>query len=134
MTTLTSIFLQAQAQGGGGGLSGILMIVAMIAIIYFLMIHPHNKKQKEMKRQREAMRKGDKIVTAGGIHGRIREVRQDTFYIEVAPGMTLEVDKTSVYPVNPVPQTKDNKDSKPEKKNRAEEEVKAEEETEDSKN
>ncbi len=134
MTTLTSIFLQAQAQGGGGGLSGILMIVAMIAIFYFLMIRPQNKKQKEMKRQREAMRKGDKIVTAGGIHGRIREVRQDTFYIEVAPGMTLEVDKTSVYPVNPVPQTKDNKDSKPEKKNRAEEEVKAEEETEDSKN
>jgi len=94
--TLTTILLQ-QAQGSGW--SSILMIVAMIAIFYFVMIRPQSKKQKELKRQREAMQKGDKVVTAGGIHGRIREVKEATIRIEVAPNVELTVDKGSVYPV-----------------------------------
>lgn len=83
---------------GGSGVSGILMIVAMIAIFYFMMIRPQNKKQKEIKRQREAMKNGDRVVTAGGIHGRIRDIKDDTILIEVAPGTNIKVDKTSVYP------------------------------------
>lgn len=83
---------------GGNGLSGILMIVAMIAIFYFLMIRPQNKKQKEIKRQREAMKNGDRVVTAGGIHGKIRDIKDATVLIEVAPGVSLKVDKASVYP------------------------------------
>ena len=92
----TAILLQ-QAQGSG--LSSILMIVAMIAIFYFVMIRPQSKKQKELKRQREAMQKGDKVVTAGGIHGRIREVKDATIRVEVAPNVELTLDKSSVYPV-----------------------------------
>lgn len=94
--TLTTILL---AQSQGSGYSGILMIVAMIAIFYFVMIRPQSKKQKELKRQREAMQKGDKVVTAGGIHGRIREVKDDTIRVEVAPNVELTLDKSSVYPV-----------------------------------
>lgn len=94
--TPTAIMLQ-QAQGNG--LSSILMIVAMIAIFYFVMIRPQSKKQKELKRQREAMQKGDKVVTAGGIHGRIREVKDSTIRVEVAPNVELTLDKSSVYPV-----------------------------------
>lgn len=94
--TPTAILLQ-QAQGSG--LSSILMIVAMIAIFYFVMIRPQSKKQKELKRQREAMQKGDKVVTAGGIHGRIREVKDATIRVEVAPNVELTLDKSSVYPV-----------------------------------
>ena len=60
-----------QAQGQGGGLSGIIMIVAMIVIFYFFMIRPQSKKQKEIKKAREAMQNGDKVITAGGIHGKI---------------------------------------------------------------
>ena len=71
MNTLSSILLQSQQSG----LSSMLMIVAMIAIFYFVMIRPQSKKQKELKRQREAMQKGDRVVTAGGIHGRIREIK-----------------------------------------------------------
>ena len=92
----TAILLQ-QAQGSG--LSSILMIVAMIAIFYFVMIRPQSKKQKELKRQREAMQNGDKVVTAGGIHGRIREVKDATIRVEVAPNVELTLDKSSVYPV-----------------------------------
>ena len=92
---LTTILLQA-AKSAGGGMEGLIMIVAMIAIFYFLMIRPQNKKQKEIKRQREAMKTGDRVVTAGGIHGRLRDVKDATVTMEVAPGVTLKVVKTSV--------------------------------------
>lgn len=93
---LNTILAQTQAQGSG--MSGLLMIVAMIAIFYFVMIRPQNKKQKEIKRQREAMKNGDRVVTAGGIHGKIRDIKDATVLIEVAPGVSLKVDKASVYP------------------------------------
>lgn len=94
--TLDSILLQGQQ---GGGLSGILMIVAMVAIFYFVMIRPQSKKQKELKRQREAMQKGDRVVTAGGIHGKIREIKETAIMVEVAPNVDIKVDKNSVYPI-----------------------------------
>lgn len=75
-----------------------LMIVAMIVIFYFFMIRPQNKKQKEIKKAREAMQAGDKVVTAGGVHGKIKEIAGDTIVIEIAPGVSIKVDKASVYP------------------------------------
>lgn len=95
MSTLTSILLQS----GQSGLGSMLMIVAMIAIFYFVMIRPQSKKQKELKRQREAMQKGDKVVTAGGIHGKIHNIKETTIIIQVSQDVMLEVDKTSVYPL-----------------------------------
>jgi len=94
---MNSILLQA-ATGGGSGLSGILMIVAMIVIFYFFMIRPQSKKQKEIKKAREAMKAGDRVVTAGGIHGKIKDIADATVMIEVAPGTQIKVDKTSVFP------------------------------------
>lgn len=96
MDILNSILLQQQAEGGG--LSGMLMIVAMIVIFYFFMIRPQNKKQKEIKKAREAMQTGDKVVTAGGIHGKIKEITDDTIILEIAPSVSIKVDKASVYP------------------------------------
>lgn len=96
MNTLNLILLEGQAQGSGW--SGMLMIVAMIAIFYFVMIRPQSKKQKEIKRQRESMQNGDKVVTAGGIHGKIKEIKDEVVMIEVAPQITIKVDKASVYP------------------------------------
>ncbi len=98
MYVLNTILLQAQSSAGSGW-SGMLMIVAMIAIFYFVMIRPQSKKQKELKRQREAMQKGDRVVTAGGIHGKIRNIDEATIMVEVAPGVELKLDKASVYPV-----------------------------------
>ncbi len=95
--TLNSILLQSGQAGGGW--SGMLMIVAMIAIFYFMMIRPQSKKQKELKRQREAMKSGDKVVTAGGIHGRLKEVADAFVIVEIAPGTSIKVDKGSVYPL-----------------------------------
>lgn len=95
---LNSILLQAAANGGSG-MSGIIMIVLMIVIFYFFMIRPQQKKQKELKKQREAMQAGDKVVTAGGIHGKIKEIKETTILIEAAPGVVLKLDKGSVYPL-----------------------------------
>lgn len=96
---LNSILLEAAAGQAGGGMSGIIMIVLMIVIFYFFMIRPQQKKQKELKKQREAMQNGDKVVTAGGIHGRVKETRETTVIVEAAPGVSLKVDRGSVYPL-----------------------------------
>ena len=80
-------------------MSGIIMIVLNIVIFYFFMIRPQQKKQKELKKQREAMQNGDKVVTAGGIHGRVKEIRETTVIVEAAPGVSLKVDRGSVYPL-----------------------------------
>lgn len=103
----TSILLQQQAEGNG--LSGILMIVAMVAVFYFFMIRPQNKKQKEIKKAREAMKTGDKVVTAGGIHGKIREIKDTSFIIEIAPNVMIKVDKASVYPAGAETEQPNNK-------------------------
>ncbi|MBD5187305.1 MAG: preprotein translocase subunit YajC [Bacteroidales bacterium] len=95
----TTGMIMLQAQGGANSWSGMLMIVAMIVIFYFFMIRPQSKKQKEIKQAREAMKKGDKVVTAGGIHGTIREDKGNTILLEVAPNTSILVDKNSIYPI-----------------------------------
>ena len=96
--TLTTILLQAQE---GNSWSGMLMIVAMIVIFYFFMIRPQSKKQKEIKKAREAMKNGDKVITAGGIFGTIRNINEaeGTIMMEVASGVTIKVSREQVYPV-----------------------------------
>ena len=95
--TLLTILLQAPPPSGMGQYSTILMIVAMIAIMYFLMIRPQQKKQKEIQKARNAMKNGDKVITAGGIHGRIKEISDTSILIEVADGIRIRVEKSSVY-------------------------------------
>lgn len=72
-------------------------MVVIIAIFYFFMIRPQQKKQKQIAKAREAMQNGDKVITAGGIHGRIKEVRDNYFLLEVSNGVTIKVDKASVF-------------------------------------
>ena len=94
-----NVLLQAGAPGGEGSGSymGILMIVAMVAIFYFFMIRPQQKRQKDIQKARNAMKTGDKVVIAGGIHGRIKEIADTTMLIEIAEGIRIRVDKGSIY-------------------------------------
>lgn len=94
--TLQFIPLQDAAQGGG--FQGIIMIVLLILVFWLFMIRPQQKRQKEIKKFREALTKGDKIVTAGGIYGKITDVNDSSFVVEIAPGVKITVDKGSVYP------------------------------------
>ena len=68
---LLTILLQAQPAGGSQW-SGILMMVIIVAIFYFFMIRPQQKKQKEIQKAREALKVGDKVITSGGIYGKIK--------------------------------------------------------------
>jgi preprotein translocase, YajC subunit len=93
-----NILLQAAPSGGMGGMgSTLLMMVAIIAVFYFFMIRPQQKKQKELQKSRESMKIGDKVVTSGGIHGRIKEVGDTWFLVEVADGVKIKFEKSSVY-------------------------------------
>lgn len=94
---IANVILLDQA-AAGGGLSSILMIVALFVIFYFFMIRPQQKRQKEIRNFRESIAKGTKIVTAGGIYGTVKDVADTYFLVEVASGVTLRVDKGSVYP------------------------------------
>lgn len=92
---LNTILLQAA--GGGTGWSSMIMIVALIAIFYFFMIAPQQKKQKKINAFRDSLRNGDKVMTAGGIYGRIREVKDNTVILEIADGVRIKIDKNSIY-------------------------------------
>jgi len=73
------------------------MMILIFVVFYFFMIRPQTKKQKELQAQREAMKKGDKVVTAGGIYGEIKEVQENTFIITIAKDVTIKVSKDSVF-------------------------------------
>ena len=91
-----TILLQDAPQTGR--FSGIFMIIALIAIFYFFMIRPQQKRQKEIRKFREGLSVGDKVVTAGGIYGKIRDISETYFLIEIADGVRIRVDKGSGYP------------------------------------
>lgn len=93
-------FLQAAAGGqqGGGGLSFLIMIVLIFVVMWLFMIRPQQKKQKELNKFRDALKKGDKVVTVGGIYGTIAEVKEGSaqVLIEVDKDVKLKVDKASL--------------------------------------
>lgn len=86
----------AEAAPVGGGYSFWIMIIAMIAIMYFFMWRPESKRRKQMQKFRDGLKKGDKIITAGGIYGVVKEVDLTSLLIEVDSNVTLRVDKNMV--------------------------------------
>ncbi len=88
------------AQGTGGSAWGtILMMVLIFVVFYFFMIRPQTKKQKELQQQRDQLKNGDKVVTAGGIHGTIKDIKESTVVLEIAKDVKINIDKSSVFPV-----------------------------------
>ncbi len=78
--------------------SGIIMIIAIIAIFYFFMIRPQSKRQKKIKEERARLEKGSRVFTQGGIYGKVTEVKDTVFVVEIAPSVKITVDKNCVYP------------------------------------
>ena len=91
------MLLQAQAQGGGYGM--LIMMVAIFAIMYFLMIRPQQKQQKKIREFQNALKENDKVVLGGGIHGTVRRVdlANGIVEVEIARGVVVTVDKNGVY-------------------------------------
>lgn len=101
--TLLNVLLQTGAESasgglfGGGGMSMIIMMVLLFGIMYFFMIRPQQKKQKALQEARNAIKVGDKVVTAGGIHGKVKEVGDTFFVLEIADNVRIKIEKASVY-------------------------------------
>lgn len=96
---MTNIFLLLQASNapapGGGGMMW-LFLLAIIVIFYVFMILPQRKKQKQVEEFRKSLEKGDKVTTIGGIHGKIVDVKESTFVVEIANDVRIEVDKAAI--------------------------------------
>ena len=86
----------AQQVPAGAGGSFWIMILAMIAVMYFFMWRPESKRRKQMENFRKGLKKGDKIITAGGIYGTIKDVQETSLLIEVDSNVTLRIDKNMV--------------------------------------
>jgi preprotein translocase subunit YajC len=93
MSTLLFVIAQQQQQSM---LGMFLPLVLIIVVFYFFMIRPQMKRQKETQKFRDALQKGDKVVTSGGIYGRIDEIKDQIIYLEVAPNIKLKIDKSVV--------------------------------------
>jgi preprotein translocase subunit YajC len=92
----------AQAAGGGDpGFMGLLPIVLMFVLLYFLMIRPQMKRAKEHKQMVEALQKGDEVITAGGVVGRISRMGEAYVTLEIAPSTEVSVQRTAVQTLLP---------------------------------
>ena len=83
-------------KAAGTGMSSLIMFGMIFAVMYFFMIRPQIQKQKKENAYRLALKKGDLVITIGGIHGKIIDIKNDSFIIEVYGGTKLKVLKTAV--------------------------------------
>ena len=99
---ISSAYAQAApGLGGDAGLMSFLPLILMFVLLYFLMIRPQMKRSKEQKAMVEALAKGDEVVTAGGMLGRVSKMGETYVHIEVANGVELQVQRSSVVQVLP---------------------------------
>ena len=103
---ISSAFAQtapaAAAEGGFmGSLTGMLPLVLMFVVLYFVMIRPQMKRQKEHRSMVEALAKGDEVATAGGILGRVVDLDEQFLFIEIASGVKVQIQRSAVVQVLP---------------------------------
>ncbi|MBR4730586.1 MAG: preprotein translocase subunit YajC [Prevotella sp.] len=96
---MVHLILVAQAAGQGSGMSMIIMMVAIFAIMWFFMIKPQQKKQKEIQKFQNELTEGTEVVTGGGIHGVVKSIdlAKNTVDVKIARDVVVTVEKTSVY-------------------------------------
>ncbi len=92
---------QGGGDAGGGMISTVIMFALIIFIFYFMIIRPQGKRQKERQKMLEAMKKGDRIVTNGGLHGKIVGMEDKTLLVEIADNVKVKVEKSAVGAVLP---------------------------------
>ncbi len=90
---LLTILLQAQQSP----MSFYIMMGLVFVVFYFFMIRPQMKRQKEIKKFREAIKEGDNVITSGGIYGKVKAIKEDSFVIEIADNVRIKINKTFVF-------------------------------------
>ena len=91
----------AAAESPFGGITGMLPILLMFVVLYFVMIRPQLRRQKESKAMIEALAKGDEVVTAGGMLGKVTRLGDSFLHVEVASGVEIQIQRTAVVQVLP---------------------------------
>ena len=101
---ISEAFAQTAPAASGGGESSLLSLlplVLMFVVLYFIMIRPQMKRQKEHKAMIEAISKGDEVVTAGGVLGKVSKMGESYLHVEVASGVEIQVQRSSIIQVLP---------------------------------
>ncbi|MCR5646050.1 MAG: preprotein translocase subunit YajC [Bacteroidales bacterium] len=93
---LLTILLQAQNQQPKPGWTSLVWIVLLIVVFWLFFIRPQSKRAKEQQKFRDELKKGDKVVTIGGFHGKITEVKENTVMVSLAPEITVEIEKSAL--------------------------------------
>lgn len=93
-----NIFLLQAAQQGAPAWTSLVFFVVIILIFWLFFIRPQSKRQKKLQQERDAIAVGDSVITAGGVHGVVRKVNEQTFEVEIARDVCIEIAKSSVYP------------------------------------
>ncbi len=97
MIDFINVILMAPPQGGKSSqTSFFLMMIMIFVVFYFFMIRPQMRKQKELKNFREALKKGDRIITTGGIYGKINNISENILTIDVGNNVLIKIDKSAV--------------------------------------
>ena len=94
---MNSAFVYLQAQAGGFDGSFMIMMIVIFAIMYFFMIRPQNKKQKEIQNFRKNLEVGQDVISAGGIYGKVKAIEDNVVVLEIASGVKIRIDKNSIY-------------------------------------
>lgn len=102
MTFLNIFFMMAPPDGdGGGAMINLLFLGAIFFVFYFFIIRPQTKRQKEIQQKVSDMKKGDKVVTGGGMFGIVNSIDDDTVLLEIDSGVKARFQKSSITDVNP---------------------------------
>ena len=96
MNNFAFVLLMGAPAEGANPLSTFLPLILVFVVFYFFMIRPQVRKQKEMSTYRSALAKGDKVITTGGIYGKVTDVKDNTLTVDVGGGVLLKIDKSAV--------------------------------------
>lgn len=98
MNPFSILLMAPPAEGGqgGGGMQLIVMMVLLFAVFYLFIIRPQSKRNKDLKKFREALKKGDKVISIGGIHGKVLEINDTTVIIETEGQGRLKMEKSAI--------------------------------------
>lgn len=96
MNSLLNIILMTQPQEGSNPFSTFLPLILIVVVFYFFMIRPQVRKQKDLRNFRDALKKGDKVITTGGIYGKINNISENIITIDVGNNVILKVDKSAI--------------------------------------
>jgi len=96
MNILLNVLLMGQPTQGQNPYQGFIMLLLIVVVFYFFMIRPQMKRQKELRKYREALQKGDKVITTGGIYGKVDSIKDNYVIVEVDTNVRMRIDKSAI--------------------------------------